>query len=290
MSTPGAERFISAWRLLRVVAGKFVADNGWILSSALAFNLLLYFIPLSLLMISLLGYTVLDSERAMQEVQSALKSFLPRSEHDLADNLSAVVADRGLLGFFGFASFFMFSTFVFSSARTALNRVFQVKQERSLAKGVGVDLMMIGLMALLLLLAVGMTWFLTLAGAFAERYPSWEAVLRPGLAALGKAAGVAATALLFYVLYRFSPAETLSFCGLLVASATGTLLFQLARWGFAWYVRFAPATLEIYGTLGGVMFLFVWLYYASAVFIIGAEVGWAYDQEQNRADRSRRVA
>ncbi|NJN36885.1 MAG: hypothetical protein HC794_07290 [Nitrospiraceae bacterium] len=110
------------------VAGKFVVDNGWILASAVAFNLLLYFIPLSLLMISLLGYTVLDSERAMHEVQSVLKSFLPRSQHGLADNLAVVVADRGLLGFFGFASFLVFSTFVFSSARTALNRVFQVKK------------------------------------------------------------------------------------------------------------------------------------------------------------------
>lgn len=290
MSARGAERFVSAWRLLRVVAGKFVEDNGWILASAMAFNLLLYFIPLSLLMISLLGYTVLDSERAMHEVQSALKSFLPRSQHALADDLSAVVADRGLLGFFGFASFFVFSTFVFSSARTALNRVFQVKQERSLVEGVGVDLMMIGLMGLLLLLAVGMTGVLTLAGAFAERYPSWEVVSQPGLAVLGKMAGVAATALLFYVLYRFSPAETLSSRGLLVASATGTLLFQLARWGFAWYVRLAPATIELYGTIGSAMFLFVWLYYASAVFIVGAEVGWAYDQERARADRSRPAA
>jgi len=289
VSAQGAERFISVWRLLRTVARKFVEDHGWILSSALAFNLLLYFIPLSLLMISLLGYTVLDSERAMQEVHAALKSFLPRSQHDLADNLAAVVADRGLLGVFGFASFFVFSSFVFSSARTTLNRVFQAKEERSLAKGVGVDLMMIGLMALLLLLAVGMTWFLSVAGAFAERYPSWNAVLQPGLAALGKAAAVVVTALLFYVLYRFSPAETLSSRGLLVASATGTLLFQFARWGFAWYVRLAPATIELYGTLGGVLFLFLWLYYASVVFIVGAEIGWAYDHERARSARSQRV-
>jgi len=205
VSARGADRLVSVWRLLRTAVRKFVEDHGWILASAMAFNLLLYFIPLSLLMISLLGYTVLDSERAMHEVQSALKSFLPRSQHDLADDLAAVVADRGLLGIFGFSSFFVLSTFVFSSARTALNRVFQVKQERTLVKGVGVDLMMIGLMGLLLLLAVGMTGVLTLAGAFAERYPLWEVVLQPGLTVLGKMAGVAATALLFYVLYRFSP-------------------------------------------------------------------------------------
>jgi len=259
---------------------KFLADNGLFLASALAFNLLLYFIPLSLLMISLLGYTVLDSEQAMNEVQSALRAFLPRSQQALADNLSAIVADRGLLGVFGFASFVIFSTFLFGSVRAVLNRVFQVKQERTLVKGMGVDLLMMGLTALLLLVAVGTTWFLTMAGAFTERYPSWSDFLQPGLLALNKALGVVVTAMLFYVLYRFQPAATISSRALVVASVTGTILFQVAKWGFAWYVGIAQQSLELYGALGGLMFLFVWLYYASVVFIIGAEVGWVYERQR----------
>ncbi len=68
-----------AWDFSRSVMGKFLEDNGFFLTSALAFNLLLYFVPLSLLMVSLLGYTVVDSERAMNEVRSVLRAFLPRS-------------------------------------------------------------------------------------------------------------------------------------------------------------------------------------------------------------------
>lgn len=274
------QRLTPAWAFIRIVLRKFMADHGWILSSALAFNLLLYFIPLALLMISLLGYTVLDSERAMREVQSVLKAFLPRSQQTLADNLTVVVADRGLLGLFGFGSFFIFSTILFSSVRTALNRVFQVKVERTLVKGFGVDLLMMGLTAMLLLFAVGTTWFITVAGAFAERYPSWSALLQPGMVVLSKLLGVAVTTLLFYVLYRFPPVATMSSRALIIASVTGMLLFQFAKWGFAWYVGIAQESVELYGALGGLMFLFVWLYYASMVFIIGAEVGWIYDQQR----------
>jgi len=271
---------MSLWRLCATALRKFFADDGLFLASALAFNLLLYFIPLSLLMISLLGYTVLDSERAMQEVQSVLKAFLPRSQRALADTLAAVVANRGLLGFFGFASFFIFSTFLFGSVRTVLNRVFQVKQERTLVRGMGVDLLMMGLTALLVLLAVGTTWFLAVVGAFTERYPSWSGLLQPGLAALSKVIGVAVTALLFYVLYRFPPIATMSTRALMIASVTGTALFQLAKWGFAWYVAASQENIDLYGALGGLMFLFAWLYYASVVFIVGAEIGWAYDQQR----------
>lgn len=76
-----------AQAFLRSVAGKFLTDNGFFLASALAFNLLLYFVPLSLLMVSLLGYTVLDSERAMNEVQSVLRAFLPQSQQGAGGKL-----------------------------------------------------------------------------------------------------------------------------------------------------------------------------------------------------------
>jgi membrane protein len=275
-----AQKLLSVWLLWAATLRKFFADNGLFLASALAFNLLLYFIPLSLLMISLLGYTVLDSERAMHEVQSVLKAFLPRSQQALADNLSAVVAHRGLLGFFGFVSFFILSTFLFGSVRTVLNRIFQVKQERTLVKGMGIDLVMMGLTGLLLFLAVGTHWFLTVAGAFTERFASWRGLLHPGLIALSQVIALAVTVLLLYSLYRFPPAVTMSARALMIASVTGTVLFQFAKWGFAWYVSLAQESIELYGALGGLMFLFIWLYYASVVFIIGAEVGWAYDQHE----------
>ena len=280
MNQGWAHSLVQVGSLCATVLRKILADNGLFLASALAFNLLLYFIPLSLLMISLLGYTVLDSEQAMNEVQSTLKAFLPRSQQALADNLSAIVADRGLLGFFGFASFMIFSTFLFGSVRAVLNRVFQVEQDRTLMKGIGGDLLMMGLTGLLLLLALGTTWPLTLAMTISERYPSWSGFLQPGLIVLGKLFSVAVTALLFYALYRFSPAATLSNRALMIASVTGTGLFQLAKWGFAWYVGIAQQSLGLYGALGGLMFLFVWLYYASVVFIIGAEFGWAYDRQR----------
>jgi len=80
-------------------------DNGLFLASGMAFNLLLYLIPLSLVMISLLGYTVLDSERALNEVQSAMRAFLPRPQQALADSLATVVTNRGPLGLFGIFHF-----------------------------------------------------------------------------------------------------------------------------------------------------------------------------------------
>jgi len=43
-------------------------------------------------------------------------------------------------------------------------------------------------------------------------------------------------------------------------------------------VAFAQESLALYGALGGLMFFFFWLYYASVVFVLGAEIGLAYEQ------------
>ena len=65
-----------------------------------------------------------------------------------------------------------------------------------------------------------------------------------------------------------------------MASLGATIFFELARWAFAWYVTFAHETLALYGVLGGLMFFFFWLYYASLVFVLGAAVGFAYEQSR----------
>lgn len=275
-----------AWVFLRSVTGKFIADNGLFLTSALAFNLLLYFVPLSLLMVSLLGYTVLDSEHAMKEVQSVLRAFLPQSQQALAENLGAVVADRGLLGVAGIVSFVAFSSFLFGSIRIVLNLVFQAQQARTFIRGVGTDVLTTLLVTVLLLVVVANTSFLTIAWTLAERYPSLAVLFEPALTVLDRALGFVATMALFYVLYRVSPTVTLSPVALAIGALTATLLFQLARWGFAWYVSVAQASLVLYGTLGGLMFFFMWLYYVSLVFILGAEVAWFCASRSDARDKS----
>ena len=67
--------------------------------------------------------------------------------------------------------------------------------------------------------------------AFIERYSSWNGLLQPGLVMLSKVVGVMVTALLFYILYRYPPVATLSNRALIIASVTGTVLFQFTKWG-----------------------------------------------------------
>jgi len=267
------------WFFLKNTVCNFLHDNGFFLATGLAFNLLLYFIPLALLMISLLGYTFLESERAMAEVQSVVRRFLPQSEQALADNLAAIVANRGRLGLVGSMFFFVFSSTLFGSVRHVLNIVFKAQQIRSLLSGLFRDFLMMLITAILLMLSIGAGTFLALARTIGtERLPVAAPTLEFVWGLTAKLLALGLLASLFYVLYRYAPARRLSRGALLVASLSATVLFEFARWAFNWYVAFAYETLTLYGVLGGLMFFFFWLYYASLVFVLGAEIGFAYKQ------------
>jgi membrane protein len=264
---------------LKTTACNLFRDNGFFLAMGLAFNLLLYFIPLVLMMTALLGYTFFESSRAMTEVQSLVRQFLPQSQHAFADNLAAIVSHRGLLGVTGSIFFLVFSSTLFGSARYVLNIVFKAHVRRSFLKGLLRDFLMMMITAILLTLAIGAGILLALVRTFgAESLPVLAPMLEPVWWAVGQLLALAMLASLFYVFYRYAPAQRLSQIALLVASLSATFLFELARRGFAWYVEFAHEALALYGVLSGLIFFFFWLYYASLVFVLGAEVGYTVDQ------------
>ncbi|MEW6246924.1 MAG: YihY/virulence factor BrkB family protein [Nitrospirota bacterium] len=274
---------VLAGGILRVAVRKFAQVNGLFLASGLAFSLILYAIPLALIMISLLGYTVLGSAQAMSEVESVIRRFLPRSQQAFAENVASIVANRGLLGAAGFVSFLVFSTTVFGSIRFVLNIVFEAGPGRSFLGGIARDLLMLAFCVALVLIAIVAGWLLDQVRAAGDHLPwlapLWEFVVRAvrTLLALALAGG------LIYGLYRFSPAKTLSPDALAVGSLAALALFEVARRSFAWYIEFAQSSIALYGALSGLVFLFFWLYYASAVFVLGAAAGWAYEH-MKRAD------
>lgn len=222
---------------------------------------------------------MLEHERAMVEVQSVVRQFLPHSEQAIADNLEAIISNRGLLGLTGFFFFLIFSSTLFGSVRHVLNIIFKAERRRGFFHGVGHDFLMMLMTALLLVLGIAVASLLALARAFgAEQLPMMAPVFEIVLSVVGKFFAWLFLFAIFYVFYRFAPARALHQSTLLVASFSATILFELARWAFAWYVAFASDALAVYGALAGLMLFFFWLYYASMIFILGAQIGLACEQ------------
>lgn len=268
----------AAWRILHRTIAKFVEDGGPFLASGLAFDLLLFSIPFSLLIVSALGYALGSSARALEMLQAVLQELLPATRQAFIANVSALLEHRGLLGLVGSGLFFLTSSFTFGSVRSVLNTVFQVPP-RSFFKGKATDVLVMLITSGLLTLMIALTSLLSLSEAFLERFPRLGTLIGPGWYLAGDMLGFLFTLALFFLLYRFCPAKTLQRPAIFVASFAGAALFELSKWVFAWYVEMLQTNIGLTGAVGAIFFFLMWMYYASAVLVLGAEIGWVLQQE-----------
>jgi membrane protein len=270
------KRAFFCWAIVKETVRKFFADNGLFLASGLSFDLLLYCMPLSLLFVSGLGYTLVGSDQALTWVHESLQNFLPGSQKAFFDALDGIIINRGPLGLVGFLAFFVLSSAVFGSIRIILNTVFHVPPPASFLREKFKDFLMMLAVSLLLLLTISVELLDTIINTLSQQIPSLRGLLHQGMTLITDLLSFVFTAALFFLLYRFSPSRSLRVPALLVGSLTGSGLFALSKIAFSLYISIAQSITVLYGALGGLIFFFLWLCYSSTVFVVGAEVGWAY--------------
>jgi membrane protein len=268
----------AVWATLRALPRKFFSDNALFLAAGLAFNLLLFAIPLSLLVISALGYTLVESGRASAVVSEVLEALLPRSQRGITANLSSMVANRGLLGFVGFVGLFLVSHSLFRAVRILLNTIFEVRDPQRFLHEVRTDFLIMLATVGLVVATVVVTFVLTRIREMGETFPLLSPLITPGWQMASALLGFLFTWAIFYLLYRHSAAIRLGPVALLVGSLTGAVLLELSKAGFGWYVVLAQDSVVFSGTLGSLLFLVLWVYYASVVFVIGATIAWLYER------------
>ena len=265
-------------RVLARTIVKFSEDNGPLLASGLAFALLLFCVPFALLIVMALEFALGDPHRAIDALQALLNEFLPLAREAFTKNLEMAIENRGLLGVLGFSMFFLMSSLIFGSARTVLNTVFQVSRPSSFLKATATDVLVMLLASGLLLLMVALTSLFTLAKGAVERVPHLDSLIGPGWLFASDLLGFLFTFALLYLVYRVCPSQCLQRPALFVAAFAGAALFEISKWAYAWYVDLSQKNIVVYGAVGDLFFFLVWIYYASAVVILGAEIGWVVQQ------------
>ena len=282
-----------ALRILRDGFHKFYQDDGSFMARGLAFSLLIYCIPLALLTVSALSYTIVSSDRALYWIRGLSEALIPQFRDQFSAYLASIVSNRGILGLAGFLSFVFITRTTFGSLTLVLNKAFQAP-ERGFIHGKLMEMVMALATSALFFVLIAAVYALALAQSFLiglpftkrilsaleSKFPVLPTYMQPATMAIAGTASFIATAALFWFLYRFSPARAPGRESLIVGATTGAVLFEVSKVAFAAYVRYAQGTTALYGTLSGLIFFFLWVYYACIVFVIGAEVSWAFEHRK----------
>ena len=278
---------------------RFNADNLGLYAAAISFYALLSVVPLLLVGTALLGFLV-TPEGAQQMVLDFFGRFVPGkgAARALADRINVgeavagIVRTRGLAALIGFGSLFWSASQVFFHLQTAMNVAWRVRSPRHVLKARALSLAMVFAAGALFLLSLVFTAALQLARALSD-----AALARIGGAGfappvlLWQAAGGVATLVLsvltFFILLRVLPATRVPWRAALVAAVGVGVAWELAKQGFAFYLgRFAGAQYnKVYGTLGGLVGLVLWVNLSALLLLIGAEMAAVWTQRHREAAR-----
>jgi membrane protein len=244
----------------------FRQDTGFFLAAGLSFYFLVCLVPMLFLFVSFMGY-VLTSEAATSAVLGQLSQFVPVYKKELAETLTSLIATRKTSGAIGTVILLFFSTQLFACLRLIMNVVFEERQGHGFFRGMLLDVVMLFVIGVLFLASIVITDVFFWMRAFftpAQLPRQWFRYATVALA-------LGFNTLLFYVIYRYFPARRVKMGAALAGAILASLLWEGAKQVFRWYIMSIGVYDQIYGTLGFLVGLTMFVYYSGIVLVLGAE-------------------
>jgi membrane protein len=265
------------WKALK----KFNEDNGFFLSSGITFNILINLIPFIMLLLALVGTYLYNDQEVLEHIRAYFRDVAPALDPKVMENLMDVMQSRRIVGILGFVGLLWFSTWVFGSLRVALNIVFRVEKSRGVLRGIGIDLVMILLAGILLLMSMILTSLVT----FLQGYQGQISVaLGPTMQWMMKyLLPFFLTYWMFFLIYKIIPHKKIHVTSALQAALFASMLWELAKHLFTWYVVHLAQYSIFYGSLSTLVIFVVWVYYSSAILVMGGEFAYFLEKDRQRS-------
>ena len=258
-------------------------------AAALAFYMVLAVFPAAIFGLSLLPY--LPIPHLQQAVMDLVHQALPSSTADtFAGTVQKIVSQRrgGLLSFGLLLTIWSASSGLYAVMQQ-LNVVYEVDERRSFVKAralaIGLTLVFFVLVVGALALVIGGGW----VQSWMAHHLGWSAALRDFFAVLRWIVILLALQLALAVVYwagpnvkqpfeYFAPGTTFATLGLVLAS----VLFRVYVQNFGHYDR-------LYGSLGAIIVLLMWLFVAGWVILLGGEINERVENQKGIVHPPRQV-
>jgi membrane protein len=261
---------------------KYRQDHVSILVSSLAYYTFFSFFPLLLLVASGLGIlTGMGGEYA--RFSSQLLGLLPFSSEYLKGSLEKILRARHSLGFFGTLLLIWSASAAFDILQQILNRIHRAPKMRPLWRRRLLGILLATILVMFIPLSVVFTSLRPILVQTLFQHtpltPRWEPVVLT-LSTVGM--GVLFNFILFLTLYLFGPSVRRRISQIWVGAALGAVLWEVTKYLFASYVTSFTTYRLLYGTIGSVIALLLWLYISGTLFALGAEVNSVLGMRRDR--------
>ncbi|HHO59539.1 MAG TPA: YihY/virulence factor BrkB family protein [Thiotrichales bacterium] len=268
------------WRFAgRVIAG-FNANQGLLLSGAVAYYTLLTIVPMFALILVALSQ-VQETQPLLDSLRDYLSLVVPNQADALISQISAFVQNWKVVGVTGILILLFFSSLAFTSLENAMSVIFfhrvAIRRRHFLVSAIIPY-------CYILLLGAGMLLVSTVSGSLHtldERsvgilgqywsLSGFEAALIYGLGIIGEV-------LLLTSIYLVMPVGKLSTRHALIGGITATMLWEITRHVLVWYFATLSLVNVVYGAFATVIIILLSLEAAAIILLFGAQVIAEYER------------
>jgi membrane protein len=265
------------FKFIQEIINEFSTDRGFLFAAAISFFGLISVIPLILLAVGIFGWIVGSRDDALQSVLSFLAGFLPVESGVLEAYLQALSSESRVLSWIGFAGLLWSGMQVFVILQQVMNVALGTAKKLGFFRTRSMAILLVLVAGALFVISIGIT---SAVAAARHYHPAILGIKIGTLDVLWRFVGTLVpmfiSTLAFTFIYKYAPTEDIGTRGPVVGGVTAGVLFEVAKAAFRLYFTRVANFHLVYGSLGSVIMLVLWVYYASAITVLGAEVTSVY--------------
>ena len=249
---------------------KIKDDDIFALAAQLAYYLILSFFPFLIFLLTLVGFSNLDS----MEVLGGLRAILPTSAFELIYNIIIEIIEKQNTGLLGASLLLVIwsASAAFRAVIKGINKAYGVRENRSFIKRAIIAIICTFALAFVIMLTLVMLVFGRLIGNLLVTYLPFPQVVYKIWNLIRYVMVVFMMVCIFAGIYRYTPSKRLRWKEVFPGAIVCTSGWLMVSLGFSFYINNFSNYSKIYGGLGAVIILITWLYITSIILIIGGEV------------------
>lgn len=267
-------RFI--WRVLK----GFHANQGLLLSGAVAYYTLLSLIPLFTLLLIALSH-VADEARLLMTFTRYLEFLVPGESRAVTEQIETFLEHREVISWVMVGILIFFSSMAFSVLENAMSVIFFHRvaiQRRHFLISALLPYLFILLLGLGFAVVTLISGLLQAMQRFQIALLGWDVPLDGLAGVILYLIGLAGQILMLTSIYLVMPVGNLSWRHALIGGVTAGLLWELTRHGLIWYFSTLSLINVVYGSLATAIVALLSLEIAAMILLLGAQVIAEYER------------
>lgn len=271
--------------LLRQTVNEWLDDGALRLSAALAYYSIFSIAPLLIIVIGIAGLALGD-EAVKSQLDDQLRGYVGAQAAEGIQSLvqGAAKPTEGWMGAItGFFALLIGASGVFGQLKDALNTIWEVKAKKGggILSFVRERLLTFGMVLVIGFLLLS-SLVMSAALAALSSYLNHLLGVPPNVwAAISFIVSVALVTALFAFIFKVLPDAKVAWKDVWIGAGATALLFEAGKFGLAFYLG-RESTASAYGAAASVVLLLLWIYYASAILLFGAEFTQVYARAAGR--------